>query len=113
MTEEEKSSGMEELKSEVKICLICKVGKVGPVTRTKDKVDLVIYGRNVMRLARHVESRCRVHGCRAGYYYGCITYKQGPTGRTFQLRVGSGSGIGKNYRVGSGLGSGSGIGIIY
>ena len=75
MTEEEKSSGMEELKSEVKICLICKVGKVGPVTRTKDKVDLVIYGRNVMRLARHVESRCRVHGCRAGYYYGYITYK--------------------------------------
>ena len=75
MTEEEKSSGMEELKSEVKTCLICKVGKVGPVTRTKDKVDLVIYGRNVMRLARHVESRCRVHGCRAGYYYGYITYK--------------------------------------
>ena len=51
------------------------VGKVGPVTRTKDKVDLVIYGRNVMQLARHVESRCRVHGCRAGYYYGYITYK--------------------------------------
>ena len=75
MTDEEKSSGMEELKSEVKTCLICKVGKVGRVTRTKDKVDLVIYGRNVMRLARHVESRCRVHGCRAGYYYGYITYK--------------------------------------
>ena len=75
MMEEEKSSGMEELKSEVKTCLICKVGKVGPVTRTQDKVDLVIYGRNVMRLARHVESRCRVHGCRAGYYYSYITYK--------------------------------------
>ena len=40
-------------------------------------------------------------------------YVQGLTGRVFQLRVGSGSGIGKNYRVGSGLGSGSGIGIIY
>ena len=40
-------------------------------------------------------------------------YMQGLTGRVFQLRVGSGSGIGKNYRVGSGLGSGSGIGIIY
>ena len=38
---------------------------------------------------------------------------QGLTGRVFQLRVGSGSGIGKNYRVGSGLGSGSVIGIIY
>ena len=38
---------------------------------------------------------------------------QGLTGRVFQLRVGSGSGIGKNYRVGSGLGLGSGIGIIY
>ena len=42
-----------------------------------------------------------------------INYDQGLTGRVFQLRVGSGSGIGKNYRVGSGLGSGSGIGIIY
>ena len=41
------------------------------------------------------------------------TYMQGLTGRVFQLRVGSGSGIGKNYWVGSGLGSGSGIGIIY
>ena len=40
-------------------------------------------------------------------------YGQGLTGRVFQLRVGSGSGIGKNYRVGSGLGSGSGIGNIY
>ena len=40
-------------------------------------------------------------------------YVQGLTGMVFQLRVGSGSGIGKNYRVGSGLGSGSGIGIIY
>ena len=38
---------------------------------------------------------------------------QGLTGRVFQLRVGSGSGIGKNYRVGSGLGLGSGIDIIY
>ena len=43
----------------------------------------------------------------------CICCYQGLTGRVFQLRVGSGSGIGKNYRVGSGLGSGSGIGIIY
>ena len=41
------------------------------------------------------------------------SHSQGLTGRVFQLRVGSGSGIGKNYRVGSGLGSGSGIGIIY
>ena len=37
---------------------------------------------------------------------------QGLTGRVFQLRVGSGSGIGKNYRVGSGLGLGSGIVIL-
>ena len=42
-----------------------------------------------------------------------VSQDQGLTGRVFQLRVGSGSGIGKNYRVGSGLGSGSGIGIIY
>ena len=40
-------------------------------------------------------------------------WELGLTGRVFQLWVGSGSGIGKNYRVGSGLGSGSGIGIIY
>ena len=39
------------------------------------------------------------------------SWEQGLTGRVFQLRVGSGSGIGKNYRVGSG--SGSGIGNIY
>ena len=45
---------------------------------------------------------------------GALLYQQqGLTGRVFQLRVGSGSGIGKNYRVGSGLGLGSGIGIIY
>ena len=42
-----------------------------------------------------------------------LSEEQGLTGRVFQLRVGSGSGIGKNYRVGSGLGSGSGIGNIY
>ena len=72
MTEEE---NIEELKSEVKTCLICKVGKVGPVTRSKDKVNFVIYGRNGMRLARHIESRCRVHGCRAGYFHGYITFK--------------------------------------
>ena len=42
-----------------------------------------------------------------------LSHHQGLTGRVFQLRVGSGSGIGKNYRVGSGLGLGSGIGIIY
>ena len=41
------------------------------------------------------------------------TYRQGLTGKVFQLRVGSGLGIGKKYRVGSGLGLGSGIGIIY
>ena len=45
----------------------------------------------------------------SGWEGGCG--KQGLTGRVFQLRVGSGSGIGKNYRVGSG--SGSGIGNIY
>ena len=74
MTDEEKVE-VEELKSGVQKCIICKVGKVGPVARSKDKADLVIYGRNGMRLARHIESRCRVHGCRAGYYHGYITYK--------------------------------------
>ena len=48
MTEEKSSdTDIEELKSGVQTCLVCKVGKVGPVTRTKE-VDLVIFGRNVM-----------------------------------------------------------------
>ena len=50
---------------------------------------------------------------RLSYFQTFDAANQGLTGRVFQLRVGSGSGIGKNYRVGSGLGSGSGIGIIY
>ena len=41
------------------------------------------------------------------------SHHQGLTDRVFQLRVGSGSGIGKIYWVGSGSGSGSGIGNIY
>ena len=38
---------------------------------------------------------------------------QGPTGRGFQLRDGSGSGIGKNISGRIGYGSGTGIFIIY
>ena len=38
---------------------------------------------------------------------------QGLTGRVFQLRVGYGSGIGKNISGRFGYGSGSGIGIIF
>ena len=49
----------EELKTKRSTCIICK-GKVGPVARSKDKSDLVIYERNGMRLARHIESRCNV-----------------------------------------------------
>ena len=56
-------------------CTICKVGNVGPVARSQGKADLVIYGRNGMRLAYHIESRCRVHDCRAGYFHGYMTYK--------------------------------------
>ena len=55
-------------------------------------------------------SKLRFFSSSTLYLNTCI---QGLTGRVFQLRVGSGSGIGKNYRVGSGLGLGSGIGIIY
>ena len=40
-------------------------------------------------------------------------YDQGLTGRVFQLRVGYGSGIGKNILGRFGYGSGSGIGIIF
>ena len=41
------------------------------------------------------------------------TDQQGLTGRVFQLRVGYGSGIGKNISGRFGYGSGSGIGIIF
>ena len=40
-------------------------------------------------------------------------HRQGPTGRGFQLRDGSGSGIGKNISGRIGYGSGTGIFIIY
>ena len=39
--------------------------------------------------------------------------QQGLTGMVFQLRVGYGSGIGKNISGRFGYGSGTGIGIIY
>ena len=61
------------------------------------------------RARERVESIVSAHQIKVSHCF-C---RQGLTGRVFQLRVGSGSGIGKNYRVGSGLGSGSGIGIIY
>ena len=38
---------------------------------------------------------------------------QGPSGRYFQLRDGSGSGIAKNFGFGYGYGSGTGICTIY
>ena len=41
---------------------------------------------------------------------GCL---QGPSGRCFQLRDGSGSGIEKNFGFGFGYGSGSGIGTTF
>ena len=45
---------VEELKSSVTKCVMCKVGKVSPVTRTgRTKADLVIYGRSGMRMAQH------------------------------------------------------------
>ena len=40
------------------------------VGRSRTKADLVIYGRSGMRLAKHLESRCMVDACRAGYQ-GC------------------------------------------
>ena len=42
-----------------------------------------------------------------------ISWDQGLTGRAFRLRVGYGSGIGKNISGWFGYGSGTGIGIIY
>ena len=52
------------------------MGKVSAVTRSeRTKGDLVIYGRNGMRLGRHMESRCGIKGCKAGYYAGYMTFK--------------------------------------
>ena len=66
----------EEIKTNVERCRLCKVGKVSAITRSDQaKGDLVIYGRNGMRLARHVESRCGLKGCKAGYYAGYMTFK--------------------------------------
>ena len=42
-----------------------------------------------------------------------VHQRQGLTGRVFQLRVGYGSGIGKNISGRFGYGLGSGIGIIF
>ena len=78
---------IEELKSSVTKCVMCKVGKVSTVSRSTDKSKLVIYGRNGMRLARHLEARCMVHGCRAGYYHGYMTYKGHTVYDDFALKV--------------------------
>ena len=64
----EGEGAIEELKSSVTKCVMCKVGKVSTVSRSTDKSELVIYGRNGMRLARHLEARCMVHGCRVGCF---------------------------------------------
>ena len=71
----EEPGGVEELKSAVTRCVMCKVGKVSTVARSESKADVVIYGRSGMRLAKHLESRCMAHACRAGYYHGYMTYK--------------------------------------
>ena len=63
------------LKSEVKKCVLCKVGKVSTVARSESKADVVIYGRSGMRLAKHLESRCMARSCRAGYYHNYMTFK--------------------------------------
>ena len=65
-----------------------------------------------VKVAFEIRKR-EVHLCKQSCAANQSCTKQGLTGRLFQLRVGSGLCIGKNYRVGSGLGSGSGIGNIY
>ena len=62
----EDEGNVEELKSAVTRCVMCKVGKVSIVARSRTKADLVIYGRSGMRLAKHLESRCGLAACRAG-----------------------------------------------
>ena len=62
---------VEELKSSVTKCVMCKVGKVSPVTRTgRTKADLVIYGRSGMRMAKHRLRR----RCVKGSFFPSIAY---------------------------------------
>ena len=67
------------LKTDDVFCVVCGVGEVKPVTRIDEKESFVIYGRNGVRTAIHVESRCnnrnKYADCRAGYYHGYITHK--------------------------------------
>ena len=46
------------LKTSLSNCLICKVGKVVPKLRSKEKDHLFIYGRNGLRRVKHEEYRC-------------------------------------------------------
>ena len=63
MTKEEKAV-VEELKTGVQKCMICKVGKVGPVARSKEKADLVIYLTCLPFVTCYVPgSRFQVAGC--------------------------------------------------
>ena len=70
---------MNELKTSVKKCLICKSGFVVQRKRDVEKEGFVIYGRNGTRNAYHVESRCNFRNsnfeCGSGYFYGYMTYK--------------------------------------
>ena len=67
--------GTIELKTEVERCVVCEGGKVTVDKRSYDKEPFTIYGRQGQRTALHLESRCANQSCRAGYFYGYITYK--------------------------------------
>ena len=75
----EDSANLEVLKSNIPKCLVCKSGDILPQKRSDDKDGFVIYGRNGMRNAIHVESRCNFKNehfhCNAGYFHGYMSYK--------------------------------------
>ena len=68
---------MNELKTSVKKCLICKSGDVVQRKRDVEKEGFVIYGRNGTRNAYHVESSCNFKKsnfeCGSGYFHGYMT----------------------------------------
>ena len=69
---------MELLQTSITKCVICKSGDIVEKSRP-DKEGFVIYGRNGVRPAVHVEKRCNFRNsnfeCGAGYFYGYMTHK--------------------------------------
>ena len=65
------------LRSKFERCPVCLVGQMVEVKR--EKSEMLIYGRNGVRLAEHKEHRCSnqntIQPCRVGAFYGYITFE--------------------------------------